>query len=221
MDQGERRDSPAPACVPGPQPQDEWLSPARRVVRAQGFCGRGSPLRGWALACLIGAARSVCTQQGRSVWEVAAAKSSSVSDAELEILGCRNALSPSPPGCSDAGLGAMVFPCAGNTLCREREDLVAVEGCTQRWVVFQGLGDGAMFPPQGKPCSFPSYPGQEEGHRCLCAGGGMELCVDPCQGCTITNPTLGALCWFSGWHVNSPLRRKNLPGEHHASLLPA
>lgn len=33
---------------------------------------------------------------------------------------------------------------------------MAVEGCTQGWVVFQGLGDGAAFPPQ-------TPQGQEEG----------------------------------------------------------
>ena len=37
MDPGERWDSPAPACVPCPQPQDGWLSRARRVACPQGL----------------------------------------------------------------------------------------------------------------------------------------------------------------------------------------
>lgn len=80
MDQGERRDSPAPACVSCPQPQDGWLSLARRVACPQGFLGHGSLLQGQALASLISATQSVDSQRGRSGWEAAAAKSSSVSD---------------------------------------------------------------------------------------------------------------------------------------------
>lgn len=41
------------------------------------------------------------------------------------------------------------------------------------------------------------------------------------HGCTLTNPTSGALSQFSSWHLNSPLCQKSLSQEHRASLLQA
>lgn len=47
----------------------------------------------------------------------------------------------------------------------------------------------------------------------------MGLCMASFQDYTLTNPTSGALCQFSGWRLNSPLCRKSLSQEHRASLL--
>lgn len=178
MDGGEWRDSPAPACVPCPQPQDGWLSPAWRVACPQGFHGCGSPLRGRTLAPLIGATQSVNTQQGQSGWEVAAANSSS---ARIHNCGYGGAGTRSAPACLAAamlGLGPWCFLALGTLCPGGREYWEAAEGCTQGWVFCQGLGDGDHVPTPGQTPQLPLALGQEEGHRCQSTGGGMGLCMD-------------------------------------------
>lgn len=169
------RDSPAPACVPCPQPQHGWIGLARSLV---------SPRLPWPRVPVAGMDVSIPNQchwecrhpVGSERLEVAA-QLSSASDPQQ---GCRY-----PPSPSFAGFRTVVFPCTGNSAL----------GRGKTWWQQRDAPRGGGFPKEMRLRSHPrANPAASQCRRCQCTGRGMGLCVVPFQGCTGTNPTSGTLC---------------------------
>lgn len=185
---------PAGLCLPGrcraegqPCPGLCPLSPASGQVaqpRAQQRVPKASAAASRALAFLIGATRSVNSQQGRSGREVAAMKSSSVPDLKQQDRETGIAQSP-------RWVRAGVVPCPGNTLPVGRGEI---------WWQWRGEPRGGWF-SKGWEMRLRSHlrtnPTDPPAPK---AGGQTPVPVcwrrAPCgfPGCTLTNSSLGALC---------------------------
>lgn len=73
-----------------------------------------------------------------------------------------------------AAKSSSVIPCPGNTLPWGERKFGGTRGTHLEVGVFPRAGGQGCVPPC-KPCSCPSHPGQDDGHRYQCAGGGMGI----------------------------------------------